>query len=133
MHAINGGFMNARQLFLLIAGIGLVPIALAYGVVPQKVLGYCLDISVSDTNSVHIFRAIMGLYLGLSVFWFIGAFKVRLRQAALYSLVVFMLGLAAGRILSILLDGIPHWLLIVYLLLELVFGVLGVVLLKKPD
>jgi hypothetical protein len=44
-----------------------------------------------------------------------------------------MLGLAAGRILSLVVDGIPHWLLVVYLVLELVFGVLGILLIKKSD
>jgi hypothetical protein len=75
----------------------------------------------------------MGLYLALSLFWVLGAFKVHLRQAALYSLIVFMLGLAAGRILSLLVDGMPYWLLLVYLLLELGFGALGILLAKKPD
>jgi hypothetical protein len=44
-----------------------------------------------------------------------------------------MLGLAAGRILSLVVDGIPHWLLVVYLVLELVFGVLGILLIKKSE
>ena len=125
--------MNARQVFLLIAGIGLVPIALAYGLVPQQSLGYCLDIPLSNTNSIHIFRAVMGLYLALSLFWILGAFKVHLRQAALYSLIVFMVGLAAGRILSLLIDGMPHWLLLVYLVLELGFGTVGLFLANKSD
>jgi hypothetical protein len=75
----------------------------------------------------------MGLYLALIIFWLIGAFKVQVRQAALYSLIVFMFGLAAGRILSLIIDGMPHWLLAVYLVLELVFGVLGILLIKKSD
>jgi hypothetical protein len=44
-----------------------------------------------------------------------------------------MFGLAGGRILSLILDGMPHWLLAVYLVLELVFGVLGILLIKKSD
>jgi hypothetical protein len=39
-----------------------------------------------------------------------------------------MLGLAAGRILSFVLDGMPHWLLIVYAVLEIVLGLIAVVL-----
>jgi len=42
-----------------------------------------------------------------------------------------MFGLAAGRILSLIIDGMPHWLLAVYLVLELVFGVLGILLIKN--
>ncbi len=125
--------MNLRQIFLLIVAAGLIPIAMSYGVMPQKSLLFLFDVSIADTNSVHIFRAIMGLYLGFALFWILGAFDVRLRQAALYSLVVFMFGLAAGRGLSVIVDGMPHWLLIAYLLIELVFGGIGVFLLKKQD
>lgn len=125
--------MNVRQVFLLIAAIGLFPIALSYGLLPIISLEYLYDISVSDTNTIHIFRAVMCLYLALSLFWIIGVFKVQYRQAALYSLIVFMLGLAAGRILSIIIDGIPHWLLGVYVMLEIVFGTLGILLVKKSD
>ena len=108
--------MNIRQMFLLVVAIGLLPIALSYGLIPQKSLSYLFDITVSDPNSIHIFRAVMGLYLALIIFWLIGAF-----------------GLAAGRILSLIIDGMPHWLLAVYLVLELVFGVLGILLIKKSD
>jgi hypothetical protein len=125
--------MSIRQMFLLVAAVGLLPIALSYGLVPQKSLSYLFDITVSEPNSVHIFRAVMGLYLALIIFWLIGAFKVQVRQAALYSLIVFMFGLAAGRILSLIMDGMPHWLLALYLVLELVFGVLGILLIKKSD
>ena len=125
--------MNIRQMFLLVVAIGLLPIALSYGLIPQKSLSYLFNITVSDPNSIHIFRAVMGLYLALIIFWVIGAFKVQVRQAALYSLIVFMLGLAAGRVLSLIIDGIPHWLLVVYLVLELVFGVVGILIIKKSD
>jgi len=125
--------MNIRQMFLLVVAIGLLPIALSYGLIPQKSLSYLFDITVSDPNGIHIFRAVMGLYLALIIFWLIGAFKVQVRQAALYSLIVFMFGLAAGRILSLIIDGMPHRLLAVYLVLELVFGVLGILLTKKSE
>ena len=42
--------MNARQIFLLITAIGLFPIALSYGLLPQKSLKYLFDISVLDTQ-----------------------------------------------------------------------------------
>ena len=125
--------MNIRQSFLLVIAIGLMPVALSYGLLPERSLAFLFDVSVSNVNGTHIFRAIMGLYLALIAFWIIGAFKIEVRQAALYSLVVFMLGLAAGRALSLVVDGMPHWLLVVYLGLEIVIGTLGVQLLKKSD
>jgi hypothetical protein len=48
-------------------------------------------------------------------------------------LVVFMLGLAAGRLLSLVVDGVPHWLLLAYLALELGIGLVGLLLLKRQD
>jgi len=125
--------MNMRQGFLLLVAVGLVPIALGYGLVPSKSLEYLFAVSVQNVNGAHIFRAVMGLYLALALFWVMGAYKAHLRQAALYSLVVFMFGLAAGRLLSLAVDGVPHWLLLVYLALELGFGVIGMQLLKRSD
>lgn len=120
-----------QKLLLIIVAIGLLPIALSYGLMPEKSLNYLYDISVTEVNHIHIFRAIMGLYLALIVFWFIGVFKVQLRTIAVYSMVVFMWGLAAGRIVSLIIDGIPHWLLVVYLFLEITFGLIGFFLVKK--
>ena len=125
--------MNLRQLFLLSTAIGLVPIALSYGLAPQQSLGELFGLKIDSVNGLHIFRAITGLYLALVVFWVVGALRASLRQAALLSLVVFMLGLAAGRLASLLLDGVPDRLLLVYLLLELGIGVVGLLLLKRPD
>jgi hypothetical protein len=125
--------MNARQIFLMVTAIGLIPIALTYGLAPSKSLGYLFDVPVTSVNGTHMFRAIMGLYLALAAFWMIGAYQAGLRQAALYSLVVFMFGLAAGRVLSLLVDGMPSLLLVVYLAVEIAFGMLGLRLLRKTD
>jgi hypothetical protein len=42
-----------------------------------------------------------------------------------------MLGLAGGRILSLIVDGMAHWLLVVYLILELTIGLIGLKLIMK--
>ena len=125
--------MNTRQLFLLSTAVGLIPIALSYGLLPQKSLAYLFQISVTNTNETHIFRAVMGLYIALLSFWIIGALRIQLRQAALLSLVVFMLGLAIGRVISLLVDGMPNWLLVVYMVVEFISAFIGWRLLKQPD
>ena len=123
--------MNVRQKFLVLTAVGLIPIALSYGAVPEASLKFLFGIQVEGTNGAHIFRAIMGLYLGLVVFWLLGAWREKLTRPALYSLTVFMFGLAGGRMLSLILDGRPHWLLIVYLVLEILFGAVGAVMLLQ--
>jgi hypothetical protein len=88
-------------------------------------MSYLFDIDANTINSSHIFRAIMGLYFAMVVFWILGARKSALTLPALWSLAIFMLGLATERVLSIVIDGIPHPLLVVYLVLEIGFGVIG--------
>ena len=117
--------MRREGIFLLLAAVGLTPVALSYGPMPQASLSYLFDIDASSVNSAHIFRAVMGLYLAMIVFWVVGARKASLTLPALWSLTVFMLGLAAGRVLSMVIDGMPHPLLLTYLVLELGLGFVG--------
>lgn len=114
--------------FLIFCAVGLVPIALAYGAKPSLSLDAIFDIKVDTINLTHIMRAVMGLYLGMVALWLWGAFSKSVEVPALIACAVFMLGLAAGRILSFVIDGMPHWLLIVYAVLEIVLGLIAVVL-----
>ena len=120
-----------NRLLLILAALGLVPIALSYGVVPSTSVTYLLGFPVEGTNQTHVFRAIMGLYLANATFWLIAAMTPVLQRAALWVLFLFMAGLAAGRILSIILDGMPGTVLVFYLGAELIFAVLAAVNLRK--
>ena len=119
------------RVFLIFCAVGLIPIALGYGAKPAVSLGALFDIAVDNTNLTHIMRAVMGLYFGMVVIWLWGAFSRSMAGPALVACAVFMLGLAAGRILSFVLDGMPHWLLIVYAILEVALGVVAVFLYKS--
>jgi len=119
--------MKTRS-FLIFCAVGLVPIALGYGAKPSASLDALFGINVDTTNLTHIMRAVMGLYLGMVVFWLWGAFNSSMEGPALAACAVFMVGLAAGRILSFVMDGLPHWLLIVYGVLEVVLGLIAIIL-----
>ena len=118
--------------FLIFCAVGLVPIALGYGAMPSVTLDALFGITVDTTNLTHIMRAVMGLYLGMVALWLWGAFSRPMARPALAACAVFMIGLAAGRLLSFVFDGMPHWLLIVYAVLEIVLGV-GAVLLYRSQ
>ncbi|MEL7461867.1 MAG: DUF4345 domain-containing protein [Pseudomonadota bacterium] len=113
---------RARRLFLLVMGLGLVPVALSYGVVPETSLPLLYGISDPDLPTQHVFRAVMGLYLGMICFWLAGAARPNLRIAALWTVFVFVTGIALGRGLSLGLDGWPGPLLFFYLLAECVLA-----------
>ena len=118
--------------FLLFCAPGLIPNALSYGAMPSASLDKLFGITVDNSNLTHILRAVMGLYLGMVFIWLIGAFRAALSGPALVCCAVFMLGLAFGRVFSFVLDGQPHWLLILYAVLEIVLGVIAVYLYIKP-
>ena len=122
--------MTRESLCLLLIAPGVLAVSLSYGLYPEITLKYLYDIEVSSANLANIFRAIMGLYIALSMFWVVGAFKKSLRLAALWSMTIFMTGIALGRILSILVDGYPDHIFLVYTLIEAVSAITGTVLIK---
>ncbi|MEO1452519.1 MAG: DUF4345 domain-containing protein [Pseudomonadota bacterium] len=118
---------------LLAMAVGLTPIALSYGAAPRASLPWLFGIDAADVPTRHIFRAIMGLYFALIVFWLAGAMRPVLRVPALWSLFVFTLGLALGRGLSLLLDGWPGPLLFIYLPAEVALAASAAWLISRSE
>jgi hypothetical protein len=119
------------RFYLLFSAAGLSLVALSYGVAPATVLPKLLDVSVEGTDLSHILRAYMGLYLGMIALWVLGACRSGFTRPAVISEVFFMFGLAGGRLLSIIVDGIPSVLLIVYTVAEIGLGSWGILILRK--
>ena len=126
--------MKLSRFYLIFSAVGLLPIALSYGVDPNRVLPKLLQIQPIEGDLVHVFRAMMGLYLATMLLWLLGASRGGpLMRTALISEIVFMAGLAAGRLLDLLLDGWPSPMLIVYTVAELLLVAWGVLCLKGFD
>ena len=117
--------MARESLCLLLIAPGVLAVSLSYGVYPEITLKYLYDIEVNSANLANIFRAIMGLYIALSIFWVVGAFKRSLRLAALWSMTIFMTGIALGRVLSIIIDGMPYPIFFFYTGIEILSALIG--------
>ena len=117
--------------YLLLVAANLVPIALSYGLLPGEVLPRIASVQVEGTDQIAIYRAIMGLYLGTAAFLGISAFKADWRRVATIWAIFFLFSLAAGRILSLVLDGLPSPLFLFYLAAELLIGAVGLILLTR--
>ena len=111
--------MKAKRYFLIFASVVVSMIALLYGLSPQWFAQTFLDINELSISSAHILRALMCLYLAFGVFWLYSAFSDRYRNTAVLTTVIFSGGLVIGRIGSLLMDGWPKPLLVLYLFLEL--------------
>jgi hypothetical protein len=117
--------MQAIRFNLLFSAVGLLPIALSYGIDPNQILSKLLQIQPVQPGVVSIFRSVMGLYLASIVLWLLGAIRSGpLMRTALIGEIVFMAGLAAGR---------PSLMLIACTVSELLLAAWGVFCLKRFD
>ena len=122
--------IKKESFFLVFVAIGVFSVSLGYGFLPSLTMPFLYEIEVTNTNLLNILRAISGLYIALVTFWIIGAYNSNLQLPALWSLTIFMTGLALGRVVSILIDGLPSPIFIFYLFIEIIFGLIGYALLK---
>ena len=122
--------IKKESFFLVFVAIGVFSVSLGYGFLPSLTMPFLYDIEVTNTNLLNILRAISGLYIALVTFWILGAYNSNLQLPALWSLTIFMTGLALGRVTSILIDGLPSSIFIFYLFIEIIFSLIGYALLK---
>jgi hypothetical protein len=123
--------MKKESFFLVFVAIGVFSVSLGYGFLPNLTMPFLYDIEVTNINLLNILRAISGLYIALVIFWIFGAYNSNLQLPALWSLTIFMTGIASGRVASILIDGLPSPIIIFYLFLEIIFALRGYTLIKK--
>ena len=114
-----------KNLHLGLSAAVVIAAGLFYGLNPERTLPFLFSFPIDDVELVNVFRAIMGLYLGLAIYWIIGIRNAKHWEGATISNVLFMGGIAFGRFLSTVLDGISTiW--VIGLLLELFMMVWGI-------
>jgi hypothetical protein len=121
------------RLFLLSVALFIVPIALNYGLFPARSLSLFLTIPELSTDQTHIYRGVMCLYLGVGLFWAVSAFKPEWQRVAVITAIGFAWSIAIGRVISLIVDGWPSPLLIIYLGIEIAAGLLGLAVLAAAD
>lgn len=126
--------MSRESLFLTLVAIGLIPLGATYGAHPSFNLlpiSFLDEVEINSIDHANIFSGIMGLYITMAIFWILGAFNQSLTIPALWSLVIFMTGIGAGRAISMIADGIPSSPYLLFLLLEVIFALIGFMFIKS--
>lgn len=118
------------KLHLGISAAVVIAAGLLYGANPGHILPDILWPAVHDIELKNMIRSVMGLYLTLGVFWFFAIKNPAYWKAATLINVLFMGGLAFGRLVSLILDGISP-LFAVGMLLEALMMVWGIINLKS--
>lgn len=125
--------MDIKKIYLIFAFVAVSVIALLYGVSPQWFASAFLGVSDLDANVAHILRAVMGLYLALGLFWLYAAFHGAYRDAAILTTILFCAGLVSGRLISLLAEGRPAPLLLLYVFMEFALVPIGYWVWRRPD
>ncbi len=126
--------MNKESLFLTLVAVGLIPLGITYGVHPSFNLlpiSFLDEVEINSIDHANIFSGIMGLYVTMAIFWILGAFNKSLTIPALWSLVIFMTGIGLGRAISMITDGMPSNPYLLFLLLEVIFALIGLMFIKS--
>jgi hypothetical protein len=116
-----------NKIHLIISMIIVVPVAFIYAFYPDSQF----ELFPKTTDEHNFYKAIMGLYLGFSVLWILGVFKTNYLKMAILTNMIFMLGLGSGRMLSIILDGVPTFGYIFGTIAELCLGCYGLWVLSR--
>lgn len=117
------------KIHLIISVVIVVPTAFVYGFQPD----IKFDLHPETIDELNLLKAIMGLYLGFSALWIIGIFKAYYLNIAIITNMIFMMVMGAGRVLSILLDGIPTFGYVFGAFAELFLGCYALWVLKRYD
>ena len=118
-----------KNLHLLVSVLIVIPTGIIYG--SPSILSQHLDIQVQTIDLSNLLKAIMCLYLGISLVWIVGMWKTEYWKDATKLNILFMLTLAIGRAISMVTDGLPTDGYIFGIIAEFSIGLFSIYQLKK--
>jgi hypothetical protein len=123
--------IEMKNLHLILSTAILIPVALGYGIAPKTILPLLLNIRIETIDMLNICRTIMVLYLSIVALWLLGIYNKKYWFTATIANILLMGGLAIGRILSLVLDGMPSPIFLWGTLGEMVLAVFAFYQLRK--
>ena len=130
MSSHTGGIrkMSLKKMVLGSAGLGIAgPALMNRWTAPRGV-------DIQSPSEANIFRSGSGsLFVAVAILFCLGASNPRYTRTSLITLFTFMSGLAVGRVVSIVMDGWPHPLLIAVLVVEASYAGAAAYVLRAED
>ncbi|MFF7986385.1 DUF4345 domain-containing protein [Streptomyces sp. NPDC007901] len=125
--------MSLKKMVLGSAGLGIAVIGLIYLLAPHLLLDV-YGVDIQSPSEANIFRSGSGsLFVAVAILFCLGASSPRYTRTSLITLFTFMSGLAVGRVVSIVVDGWPHALLIAVLVVEASYAGAAAYVLRAED
>lgn len=123
--------LKIKNLHLLVSVLIIIPVGLVYGLNPFGLLTKLLHFPIDNINLSGMLKAVMGLYISIAGIWIAGIIKPTLWVTATWVNILCMGGLAFGRIISLITDGIPSYIFLLGLGLEIFLASWGIFNVKK--
>ena len=118
-----------KNLHLLISLSIVLPTGIIYG--SPSILSQQLNIQVDTIDLSNMLKSVMCLYIGVSIVWILGIWKKEYWKRATELNILFMLTLAIGRALSMVMDGVPTGGYVFGIIAEFILGIYSIFQLKK--
>lgn len=104
------------------AGAVMLVVGTLHLVAPQMMME-APAIQLTTVNHRHLIRAALGgAFIGIATLFLLGLLRASMRTFALISIAVLFSGFAFGRLVSIVLDGMPAGMFLAILAFELIFA-----------
>ncbi len=116
-------------IFLVTSGILLTFIGAAFLFMPKKMKANQGIKIAGDVSMLNETRSASTLILVFALLILFGAFESGLSYIATLVSVLMLLSLGVGRLMSIVIDGIPVKALVIATIVELVMGIIGAIML----
>ncbi len=118
--------MDWLKILFYVSAIGLIPIVLSYTMMKGKLLPILYGFR-GEAGITHVLKAMSGLYLGNIIVFLLTAVGVIPFKSGLLVLIIFMGGLAFGRLISFVVDKERKIIFILYFIGEVVITTLGII------
>lgn len=112
----------------MFSGLFIIAVGLFYGASPI-LIDESFGINL-EPDSLHIYRAIMGLYCAMGVLVLAGAVKTAHASYSLLLEAVFFGGIGAGRVVSFVMDGVINEVAISATIVEVLLCVISLLVLR---
>lgn len=124
---------TTTRILLLTSAIGLIFIALSFGVVPHQSMPAIYELPlIESVNQSQMLRANMGAMLASAIMIFIGYLKPKYLRISLIFMIIYMAMVAFSRLLGFMLDeGTPSLMLRIYFAVEVFYAIVGYLTLRK--
>jgi len=119
-----------KKIYLIVTALILFVMGILFTLAPNQYMA-SLGITINDLNLLNVLRSFGGLYLGLVAFVIVALNKKSLIDSVILCVVLVMCGFLIGRIVSLAVDGFPNPKLGVSAVVELVFAIWGLVILRR--